>query len=74
GIRPFSKALNKLALAHHISKGKREQTIPGTPSSYAKLYKKCWSTKPKKRPELEEILHQLQQSKEAAKMIKNHIS
>ncbi|KAF0541165.1 kinase-like protein [Gigaspora margarita] len=74
GIHPFSKIPNKFALAHLISKGKRERRVPGTPSNYAKLYKKCWNTKPKKRPELEVILHILRQSREATNIIKNSIS
>ncbi|RIB07242.1 kinase-like domain-containing protein [Gigaspora rosea] len=74
GIHPFSKIPNKRVLTNLISKGKRERRVPGTPSNYVKLYKKCWNTKPKKRPELEEILRKLQQSREAANIIKNHIS
>ncbi|CAG8627841.1 22766_t:CDS:2 [Cetraspora pellucida] len=74
GFRPFSKVSNKLALAHLISNGKRETTVPGTPSSYAKLYRKCWNINPKKRPELKEILLKIQQSKEMTETIKNHIS
>ncbi|CAG8575675.1 25976_t:CDS:2 [Dentiscutata erythropus] len=69
----FNDIANKLALANHISKGKREKIVPGTPSIYAKLYKKCWSTNPKKRPELKEISRKIEQSREAAKIIKNHI-
>ncbi|CAG8795202.1 13864_t:CDS:1, partial [Racocetra fulgida] len=71
GIRPFSKVPNKLALARLISKGNREKTIRGTPSSYAKLYKKCWNTNPKKRPELDEILSKIQQSRKATETIRN---
>ncbi|KAF0541163.1 kinase-like protein [Gigaspora margarita] len=74
GIHPFSKIPNKLFLANLTSNGKRERRVHGTPSNYAKLYKKCWNTKPKKRPELKEILHELQQSRGAANMIKNRIS
>ncbi|CAG8719085.1 3511_t:CDS:2 [Dentiscutata erythropus] len=36
-----------------ICKGLREKMVPGTPSSYSKLYNSCWSTNPKKRPELQ---------------------
>ncbi|KAF0552281.1 kinase-like protein [Gigaspora margarita] len=74
GIHPFSKIPNKRVLAHLTSKGKRERKVPGTPSNYVKLYKKCWNTKPKKRPELKEILQKLQQSREAANIIENRIS
>ncbi|KAF0541169.1 kinase-like protein [Gigaspora margarita] len=76
GIRPFSKVPNKLSLIHHISKGKREKMVPGTPSNYAKLYKKCWNTDPEKRPKLKEILeilHKLRQSSDP-KAIESHIS
>ncbi|RIB03514.1 kinase-like domain-containing protein [Gigaspora rosea] len=75
GIRPFSKVPNKLFLIHLISKGKRETLVPGTPSKYAKLYKKCWSTDPEKRPKLKkilEILHKIKQSNDI-KTIESHI-
>ncbi|CAG8549018.1 kinase-like domain-containing protein [Gigaspora rosea] len=74
GIRPFSKVPNRHSLAVDILNGKREKTVPGTPSGYAKLYETCWSAKPKKRPKLEKILHKLQQSREATEIIENHIS
>ncbi|KAF0552279.1 kinase-like domain-containing protein [Gigaspora margarita] len=75
GIRPFSKVVNKLAISYLVAqKGKREKEVPGTPSSYVKLYKKCWSTKPKKRPKIEEILRKLEKSKDVVKTIQNSLS
>ncbi|KAF0349247.1 kinase-like protein [Gigaspora margarita] len=59
GIRPYSTINNKIALYGHILKGLREKIIPGTPSSYSRLYKRCWSTNPKKRPKLREILREI---------------
>ncbi|RIB09737.1 kinase-like domain-containing protein [Gigaspora rosea] len=73
GIRPFSKIPNKIALANHIARGKREKMVPGTPSSYAKLCEKCWRSNPKKRPELKEILLKLGKSKDVKKIISNKI-
>ncbi|KAF0552272.1 kinase-like domain-containing protein [Gigaspora margarita] len=73
GIRPFSEVLNKIALPNQILKGKREKMVPGTPSSYVKLYKKCWSFNPKKRPEIKEILRKLDKSKDEKKIIFNNV-
>ncbi|CAG8788259.1 18482_t:CDS:2, partial [Racocetra fulgida] len=69
GIRPFFTVYNKASLHLSISQGRREKTIPGTPSRYAKIYKKCWNTDPKKRPELDEILPKIQKLREATKFI-----
>ncbi|CAG8752939.1 12519_t:CDS:2, partial [Racocetra fulgida] len=62
GTRPFLNVRNKASLILYIALGKREKTIPGTPSNYAKIYKKCWKTNPKKRPKLDVILYKIQQS------------
>ncbi|CAG8488902.1 5453_t:CDS:2 [Dentiscutata erythropus] len=43
-----------------ILKDEREKIIPGTPSDYANLYKKCWSSNPDQRPVLNEILTELE--------------
>ncbi|CAG8466341.1 14439_t:CDS:2 [Racocetra fulgida] len=59
---------------NEINEIDEEEMVPGTPSIYAKLYKKCWNTNPKRRPELEEILRKIQQSREAAEEITNCIS
>ena len=39
-----------------ISQGYREEVIPGTPQEYADIYKKCWSSEPEIRPQLNDIL------------------
>ncbi|CAG8726788.1 11511_t:CDS:2, partial [Gigaspora rosea] len=74
GIRPYSKYNNKFVLAYYISKGLREKIIPGMPSSYSRLYKKCWSTNPKKRPELQKILHEIHKIQQNGKDIYKDIS
>ncbi|CAG8833380.1 6370_t:CDS:1, partial [Racocetra persica] len=73
GIRPFFTINNKASLNLSISQGKREKPIPGTPSRYVKIYKKCWNTNPKKCPELDEILHTIQKLREATEFIFNEI-
>ncbi|RIB07239.1 kinase-like domain-containing protein [Gigaspora rosea] len=73
GIRPFSEVLNKIALPNHILKGKREKKVSGTPSRYVKLYKRCWSSNPKKRPEIKEILCKLRKSKDEKIIISNKV-
>ncbi|CAG8738502.1 15917_t:CDS:2, partial [Cetraspora pellucida] len=73
GIRPFPTVENKVSLIRTISRGKREKKIRGIPSSYVKIYKKCWKTNPKKRPGLEKILHEIQQLREAATVINNKL-
>ncbi|CAG8741879.1 28811_t:CDS:2, partial [Dentiscutata erythropus] len=37
----------------------RENVIPGTPSSYSDLYRRCWSSYPDQRPSLDQILSEL---------------
>ncbi|CAG8692631.1 27923_t:CDS:2 [Gigaspora margarita] len=34
----------------------KEQVIPGTPTDYANLYRKCWNALPKERPTISKIL------------------
>ncbi|CAG8683104.1 1302_t:CDS:2, partial [Racocetra persica] len=59
GIRPFANAEHGWMIISYILAGYREQTIPGTPPKYAKLYQKCWSFEPTKRPMICEILENL---------------
>ncbi|CAG8653553.1 11694_t:CDS:2, partial [Gigaspora rosea] len=55
-------------------KGLREKIIPGMPSSYSRLYIRCWSTNPKKCPKLLEILCEIHKIKKNSKDIYNDIS
>ncbi|RIB25809.1 hypothetical protein C2G38_407680 [Gigaspora rosea] len=50
GIPPFSRAPNGFAILIQAFAGYREQAIPGTPTDYAKLYRKCWNAVPEDRP------------------------
>ncbi|RIB17141.1 kinase-like domain-containing protein [Gigaspora rosea] len=60
GRPPFQKLdANIVTLCHHLIKGKREEPIEGTPSHYIKLYKKCWDKDPNNRPEINNILSNL---------------
>ncbi|CAG8691753.1 13258_t:CDS:2, partial [Cetraspora pellucida] len=59
GVPPFANANNTLAILCQTSGGYREQTIPGTPKEYAKIYKKCWNAEPKERPTINKILENL---------------
>ncbi|CAG8560974.1 22113_t:CDS:2 [Gigaspora rosea] len=66
---------SRLALANYIFvNGLREKIIPGTPSSYSRLYKRCLSTNSKKRPELQKILHEIHKIKQNGKDIYKDIS
>ncbi|KAF0499942.1 kinase-like protein [Gigaspora margarita] len=58
GIPPFAY-VNGFVILFQTSTGFREQTIPGTPTDYAKLYKKCWNAEPKERPKINKILENL---------------
>ncbi|KAF0405615.1 kinase-like protein [Gigaspora margarita] len=73
GIPPFSNIHNKLAISTCIAQNYREEVIPETPINYIKLYKKCWDTKPNKRPKLGEILSKLRQLNGETKVIMNII-
>ncbi|RIB03385.1 kinase-like domain-containing protein [Gigaspora rosea] len=59
GTPPFSGLTNDYTIAIRISRGDREEMIPGTPQGYADIYKNCWSPKPEKRPKLNDILSNL---------------
>ncbi|KAF0499947.1 kinase-like protein [Gigaspora margarita] len=74
GVPPFLNANNRYAILTQAFAGYREQAIPGTPTDYANLYKKCWNAVPKKRPKLLKILEVLNSisKRESLQLIKNH--
>ncbi|GBC07811.1 hypothetical protein RclHR1_07700004 [Rhizophagus clarus] len=55
GREPFHTEEYDLTLMWHISEGKREETINGTPDDYSNLYIRCWSGKPDERPDIQEV-------------------
>ncbi|CAG8591133.1 1750_t:CDS:2, partial [Dentiscutata heterogama] len=59
GIPPFH-GLNIATIILEISQNKREKIIVNTPSDYANLIEKCWSSDPDQRPTLDEILIKLE--------------
>lgn len=59
GIPPF-KNYHFAFQIQAIFRNEREKVISGTPSEYANLYKKCWSSDPDQRPVLNEILIELE--------------
>ncbi|KAF0515144.1 kinase-like protein [Gigaspora margarita] len=58
GIPPFNSHPH-IAVILEVLQDKRERTIPNTPSSYADLYMRCWSSDPTQRPTLDSILTKL---------------
>ncbi|CAG8458417.1 13245_t:CDS:2 [Cetraspora pellucida] len=59
GIPPFH-GLNFMTKIIQISQNKREKIIANTPSDYANLIEKCWSSDPDQRPALDQILIQIE--------------
>ncbi|RIB16725.1 kinase-like domain-containing protein, partial [Gigaspora rosea] len=59
GKPPFQSFESYVALAIHISQGKREDPIEDTPPQYVELYKKCWDGNPIIRPETKSISENL---------------
>ncbi|GBC07561.1 hypothetical protein RclHR1_07530010 [Rhizophagus clarus] len=59
GQSPFSSEPYDLTLALEISKGLREEIVPGTPPNYAKLYTDCWNGEPYYRPTTSEVVTRL---------------
>ncbi|KAF0552270.1 kinase-like protein [Gigaspora margarita] len=76
GHPPFLSFCNKAAIPIHVALGHREKSVPGTPSGYVKLYKKCWDTEPERRPTISKILRRFNKLSEKVKVdvIKNKIS
>ncbi|CAG8780276.1 30035_t:CDS:2 [Gigaspora margarita] len=68
-------ASNGFAIITQAYAGYREQVIPGTPTDYAKLYRKCWNAAPKERPTILKILEVLNSisKRETLQFIKNSI-
>ncbi|KAF0539814.1 kinase-like protein [Gigaspora margarita] len=56
GAASFESAINGVAVCVQILQGYRHDTIPGTPTNFSELYKKCWNIDPQKRPTTQEIL------------------
>ncbi|KAF9579163.1 hypothetical protein BGW38_004683 [Lunasporangiospora selenospora] len=54
----LAKNLDQLTSA--ISKGLREETVPGTPEIYEQLFKMCWGNEPASRPPLDVVEETLQ--------------
>lgn len=54
----LAKSMEQLSSA--ISKGLREETIPGTPEIYEQLFKMCWESDSKSRPPIEVVEETLQ--------------
>ena len=50
-------------LSHYAKTGAREKIPANVPLVFAKLIKACWETDPKNRPELKEIMEQLETNK-----------
>ncbi|PKY45906.1 hypothetical protein RhiirA4_460616 [Rhizophagus irregularis] len=59
GCPPF-KDCDGNALAICIYNGVREDTIPGTPEEYEKLYKNCWNQEPEERLTIIKILDEFE--------------
>ncbi|CAG8788430.1 11230_t:CDS:2, partial [Dentiscutata erythropus] len=59
GVPPFH-GLNIATIILEISQNKREKIIANTPSDYANLVEKCWSSDPDQRPTLDQILIELE--------------
>ncbi|CAG8811786.1 43425_t:CDS:2 [Gigaspora margarita] len=59
GIPPFANANHGITIIFQAFSGYREKTIPGTPTEYANIYKKCWNIEPKERPTICKILENL---------------
>ncbi|RIB27864.1 kinase-like domain-containing protein, partial [Gigaspora rosea] len=58
GIPPFMNFRNEIIIIR-IARGDREKIVDNTPSSYANLFEKCWSTEPDQRPSLDQVLVEL---------------
>ncbi|RIB20568.1 kinase-like domain-containing protein [Gigaspora rosea] len=52
---PFINREHDINLIKEICKGLRPEVVPGTPSCYVDLMKRCWDTDPLKRPTMHEI-------------------
>ncbi|KAF0420516.1 kinase-like protein [Gigaspora margarita] len=59
GKPPYQSFALVYAIVVHISQGKREIPIEGTPQKYVNLYKECWSEEPDQRPEAKQVLETL---------------
>ncbi|KAF0499948.1 kinase-like protein [Gigaspora margarita] len=73
GVPPFLSTSNGFVILTQAFAGYREQAIPGTPTDYANLYKKCWNAVPKERPTILKILEILNSisKRETLQFIKN---
>ncbi|CAG8512816.1 28476_t:CDS:10, partial [Gigaspora margarita] len=49
-LKPY-KSLSTVEMVEHITNGKREEPIFGTPVKYHELYQDCWQDNPDKRPD-----------------------
>ncbi|CAG8546042.1 9980_t:CDS:2, partial [Acaulospora colombiana] len=58
-LKNFDYKLNEKSDIYSLG-GDREKPIVGTPSSFVRLYSKCWDADPSLRPNADETLRQLQ--------------
>uniref|UniRef100_U9SHU8 Protein kinase domain-containing protein n=1 Tax=Rhizophagus irregularis (strain DAOM 181602 / DAOM 197198 / MUCL 43194) TaxID=747089 RepID=U9SHU8_RHIID len=61
GRKPFYTERPDVELAKAIFRGRREETVMGTPMEYSRLYKECWNHEPNKRPDMKRIVSNLNQ-------------
>ncbi|KAG0226606.1 hypothetical protein BGW41_004127 [Actinomortierella wolfii] len=60
GRSAFSRRPQDVELAISILNGLREMPNAGTPPAFQRLYERCWSPNPAERPEVKEILNELE--------------
>ncbi|KAF0502932.1 kinase-like protein [Gigaspora margarita] len=59
GRPPFNHFDNIGAIIFHVSNGNRETPVENTPDDFVKLFQRCWDQDPAKRPEIKEVLEEL---------------
>ncbi|GBC07809.1 hypothetical protein RclHR1_07700002 [Rhizophagus clarus] len=65
GRRPFYRHYPEgvkydISLILSIRDGDREKIVDGTPTDYSNLYTRCWKGNPNERPDIKEVVTQLQ--------------
>ncbi|GBC07923.1 hypothetical protein RclHR1_00780003 [Rhizophagus clarus] len=56
GYEPFKGFVYDACLMLYILKGKREETIVGTPVKYYQLYSECWKRESNERPDMQKVV------------------